>query len=375
MSGAASLSAVFLLLPSQLIVKRIGVQKTVFILAAFQIVCGVIRIATPLFVPTVHTTVYFWLIFVSQMFVSLPLAFVTSLPPQISANWFGAKERSIATSIGALAQLVGLAGGQTSGFAVHDACEFHWLFIGQGIFCCCTGILGFFFRERPPSPPSLSRTESSVQLMSLKAEIVAAFRVRAFIILWIVYGFGVGTFVALWGVLQNVTETVTLAVDVSLLLCGSGIVGAVIGGVLLDRFRMAKTYKILMVIAVTVGSVGLAIFAYSVISKNSHLTLGSAALVGFFMVGMTPVCFEVGQELIFPVSATTSTALLLMFGNLVGLIYVLLFSLLRHDTHLILIIIFSLFGAMSLLLIFFHPVCKRMELEEKKREESNDGIN
>jgi hypothetical protein len=211
--------------------------------------------------------------------------------------------------------------------------------------------------------------------MSLKAEIVAAFRVRAFMILWIVYGFGVGTFVALWGVLQNVTETVTLAVDVSLLLCGSGIIGAVIGGVLLDKFRMAKTYKILMVIAVTVGSAGLAIFAYSVISKNSNLTLGSAALVGFFMVGMTPVCFEVGQELIFPVSATTSTALLLMFGNLVGLIYVLLFSLLRHDTHLILIIIFSLFGAMSLLLIFFHPVCKRMELEEKKREESNDGIN
>lgn len=113
MSGVSGLSAIFLLFPSVWLMKRIGIRKSMFLAALCQLVCGVIRIVVPpLPVPFRSDALYFWTIFVSQCVGAIPNGILAALPAEISSHWFGENERSIATALGALAQLIGIGGGQ-----------------------------------------------------------------------------------------------------------------------------------------------------------------------------------------------------------------------------------------------------------------------
>ena len=370
MSGLASLSGAFLLLPSLVVIKsrRVGLQRAVFGLAVFQMFCGILRIVTALAVSReLNVRLYFWLIFTSQLCVALPVAFLTSLPVQISTNYFGVKERSLATSIGALAQMFGLAAGQTSGYVVTAQCGgFRWLFIGQGIFCVVTGFLGLFLRIRPPSAPTLTSEYENRHVMSLGKELKHIAMTGPMRILLLLYACGMGTFVVLWSSLQEIVPNRDHAVDVSLIICFTGIFGGVVAGVLLDKLRSERTYKVMMLVSAAGGSAGMALFAWSVQSSIEKLTFGSAAILGFFLIGMTPVAFELAQELVYPVSSTTSTAVLLVVGNLVGIGYIIIFSLTKNR-KLDLIIVFGVYALAQLMLIFLQPKCKRMEAERLKQ--------
>lgn len=92
--------------PSIWVLKRIGTRKAVLVTALCQALCGAIRILFSLL--PVSRGVYFWAIFASQFFGALPNALLAALPAEISAHWFGEHERSVATAIGTLAQLVGI---------------------------------------------------------------------------------------------------------------------------------------------------------------------------------------------------------------------------------------------------------------------------
>lgn len=89
------------------------------VVSACNVACGVIRVIVPLL--PIRVEVYFWLIFVSQMIGAVPSSLAAALPSEVSSIFFGEKERSVATSIGAAAQLVGLAGGLAfSGFYIGE---------------------------------------------------------------------------------------------------------------------------------------------------------------------------------------------------------------------------------------------------------------
>ena len=366
MSGTAAVSGAFLLLPSLILIKKIGLQKAIWGLAAFQIFCGILRIVTPLSLTILDSGPYFWLIFASQLCVALPVAFLTSLPVQLSTNYFPASERSLATSIASLAQIFGLAAGQTSGYIITNVNEcprFHWLFVAQGIFCLCTGVLGLFLRARPPSPPTEASKYGDSHEMSLWKELKHLLSVGSMRILLLIYACGMGTFVALWSSLQDIITDPIEAVNVSLIICGTGIVGGIVGGILLDKIQTPNIYKTLMMISALGGCSGMALFAFANYRGGMDaLIMGSSAMIGFFLIGMTPVAFELAQELSFPVSSTTSTAVLLVVGNFVGIIYIVVFSI-RKNRAIDLIIVFSIYAAVQVLLIFMRPILQRKKCE------------
>ena len=47
-----------------------------------------------------------------------------------------------------------------------------------------------------------------------------------------------------------------------------------------------------------------------------------AALIGFFMIGIVPICFNFGGELVYPESEATGSALLTCSANLIGFIVI-----------------------------------------------------
>ncbi len=122
-----------------MVLKRIGIRKAVLVTALCQSVCGAIRILFSL-VP-VSRGVYFWAIFVSQFFGALPNALLAALPAEISSHWFGEHERSVATAIGTLAQLVGIGGKPLSVAVWHLLSSLSSLF---SLLFCLFSLLSFF---------------------------------------------------------------------------------------------------------------------------------------------------------------------------------------------------------------------------------------
>jgi hypothetical protein len=89
-TGVGTVFSVLLMLPILALVKRFGLGKTMVASAICNLVCGAIRIVSPLL--PIDRVVYFWFIFASQtagMFANPPL---TAVVPELSSNWFPASE-------------------------------------------------------------------------------------------------------------------------------------------------------------------------------------------------------------------------------------------------------------------------------------------
>jgi MFS family permease len=99
--------------------------------------------------------------FISQLMLSAAMAFVFPAPPVIAARWFGASERTLATTIGALSNSFGLAIGQIipplliTGNETNTRQRWAILFAVQGVYAVLESFLVFFvLPDGPPTPPS-----------------------------------------------------------------------------------------------------------------------------------------------------------------------------------------------------------------------------
>ena len=69
-------------------------------------------------------------------------------------------------------------------------------------------------------------------------------------------------------------------------------------------------------------------YVFSLLSLSTFVYVGTfgifwldaivAALIGFFMIGIVPICFNFGGELVYPESEATGSALLTCSANLIG---------------------------------------------------------
>lgn len=200
------------------------------------------------------------------------------------------------------------------------------------------------------------------------------FALRSFVLIFIVFACGLGTFLTLWAVMQQLLGTlgtVWFATTISVIMVGAGVVGAAISGLIVDKWR---NYRTVIFIAGPGGIIGLGLFfcgTYWTTTAGVPLIYAGSAVAGFFLIAMTPVVFEAVAEITFPVHEVTSTGLLLMFGNIYGIFFLVAFSVTSSAT-LILFIMLCIYGASFCIMIFWKPVYKRLELEkERKNKEVN----
>lgn len=94
-----------------------------------------------------------------------------------------------------------------------------------------------------------------------------------------------------------------------------GFVGATVGGIFIDKFKRFKALSLVW-------------YAFSLLSLSAFVYVGTfgifwvdavvAALIGFFMIGIVPICFNFGGELVYPESEATGSALLTCSADLIG---------------------------------------------------------
>jgi MFS family permease len=96
-----------------------------------------------------------------------------------------------------------------------------------------------------------------------------------------------------------------------------GILGALILPLLSDRYHKRVPFLVLAVIGATCGLIGLTYIT------NYDLLLVFSFIFGFFLLSAGPLGFQYGAEITYPAPEGTSNGLLLLMGQISGIIFIL----------------------------------------------------
>ena len=205
--------------------------------------------------------------------------------------------------------------------------------------CCLLSVTS----SHPPSPPSrsaeLARAEDTQQLSRGQlgrrylANLRAVFTNKQFLVLFVVLGGAVGFVNAFFTQLSQMMcargyDNVFSGLCGSLLL-GTGFVGAILSGLMVERFgRIEDVAKLFFGLAVLLG------ILIAQLLRESGLRAGVAvsfALFGVFAFGMYPLGLELAVEVTWPVDEAISTAMIFMSGQVQGGVLVIASLLMEAD--------------------------------------------
>ncbi len=259
------------------------------------------------------------LVLLSQIGIAVGQPFVLNSITKVAARWFPINERATAAGLGSLAMYLGIA----AGMALTP-----YLTIKHGlpgmlyIYGVVAMVSAFTFivlaRENPPTPPCLpGQEERALMLDGLKQML----RQRDFIILMVVFFIGLGIFNGVTTWIEDIIRprgfTVVQAGNLGGLMIIGGIIGAVVMPPLSDFFRKRKPFILLALVGAIPGLLGITF------ATSYWLLLVSGFIFGFFVMSAGPIGFQYGAEVTYPAPEGTSNGLLILMGQISGIIFIL----------------------------------------------------
>ena len=157
------------------------------------------------------------------------------------------------------------------------------------------------------------------------------FKSKDFIILFFGFGLALGIFNCLTTLIEQIlctkgyTDEDSGYFGAGMII--SGLVGSLIGGLLLDKTkRFEEISKICFSMsAITSICIALVLMWNNDNSLVYYLTLFSFCVFGFFGLPLLPICMEMSVECVYPIPEATSTGLLFIAGQLVGIVLILIY--------------------------------------------------
>ena len=259
------------------------------------------------------------LVLVAQIVIAIGQPFILNAVTTVAARWFPREERATATGLGSLAIYLGILGGLvlTPHIAIRSGMP--GLLVSYGI-VSLTAMSIFFFliRERPPSPPCPPDQESrSLALDGLTKMI----HQHDFIALMIIFFVGLGAFNAITTWIEEVLNprgfSITQAGNAGGAMIFGGILGALVIPLLSDRYRRRVPFLMIAVLGATVGLIGVTY------AGTYPVLLVASFVFGFFLLSAGPIGFQYGAEITYPAPEGTSNGLLLLMGQISGIIFIL----------------------------------------------------
>ena len=240
----------------------------------------------------------------------------------LSANWFPESERTTATGLSVISQLLGIALGMILTPIFVMIFSFEAMLFIYGL---CSLIIGILFviivRDRPPTSPSIKLTNENI---ILKGGLKLLLFNKLYWILIIIFLVGLGAF----NMVTTYIELIVVPRGLTSIEAGNlggimllgGIVGAIIMSILSDKMRK-RTFLIKISLLITVA-------AFFVISfANNAITLYIFGfLLGFGLLSVGPVLLEYAVDITVPVPEASSNGMLMMVGAVGGIIFILGFE-------------------------------------------------
>jgi MFS family permease len=301
---------IFVSIPASWVIDTFGFRVAVGIGAVLTGMFGLIRgLAAD----------HFTWVFIAQTGIAIGQPFLLNSMTTVAARWFPIRERAIASGLGSLAMYLGIVIGMalTPYLVIHSGIG-STLYI-YGIIAVIGAILFLVFaKDRPPTPACpAGQEERSLVFDGLKNML----RKKDYILLLIIFFFGLGVFNAVATWIEQIVSprgfSITQAGLAGGLMIFGGLTGAVTMSWLSDYYKRRIPFILVALSASCLGLVGITF------TMNYPLLLASSFVLGFFLLSAGPIGFQYGAEIAYPAPEGTSNGLLLLMGQISGIIFIL----------------------------------------------------
>ncbi len=258
------------------------------------------------------------LVLIAQIGIAVGQPFLLNALTKVAAVWFPLRERATATGLGTLAMYTGIVIGMVLTPILVLSSGIASMLTIYGVAALLAGILFLVFsRDRPPTPANPPGMEERSLVFDGMRNML---RMRDFILLMVIFFFGLGVFnsVTTWieDILRPRGFSIVQAGVVGGMMVFAGILGALVLPMLSDRYRRRVPFIILALAAAALGLLGVTFAA------SYALLLLSAFVMGFFLLSAGPIGFQYGAEITYPAPEGTSNGLLLMMGQVSGILFI-----------------------------------------------------
>jgi MFS family permease len=296
-------------IPASWIIDTYGLRVAVGIGAGLMAVFGLLR--------------GFWagnytLVLIAQIGIAIGQPFILNSITTVAARWFPIRERATASGLGSLAMYLGIFLGLIVTPFLRLQFGMAAMLVIYGVLAVAAAVVFFIFaRERPATPPCPPEMEvRSLVFDGFKQ----MFRQKNFILLLVIFFIGLGTFNAVTTWIEDILRpngfTSTQAGVIGGLMIVGGILGALVIPTLSDRMQKRIPFIILALVGATLGLAG-------VTYATSYWLLSlSSFVMGFFLLSAGPIGFQYGAEITHPTPEGTSNGLLILMGQISGIVFI-----------------------------------------------------
>lgn len=258
---------------------------------------------------------------IAQTGLAVAQPFILNSVTKVGAKWFTVNERATVAGLGSLAQYIGIiialavtpiliTETQTGSYNIE---KMLW---NYGILSVAGSVLLLLFmREEPPTPPT---AKEFTERISPVQGISAVFKSRDMQWLLLLFFIGLGIFNAVSTCIDQICQNLTMEQTgmVGGIMLVGGVLGALILPALSDKKRRRKPFMVICIVFMLPGLIGLTFF------KEFIPMLISAFIFGFFIMSAGPIGFQYGAEKSYPAPESTSQGIILLVGQISGIIFV-----------------------------------------------------
>ncbi|MBI9102997.1 MAG: MFS transporter [Spirochaetales bacterium] len=274
----------------------------------------------------------FKIVLIAQLGLAVAQPFILNAVTAVTVRWFPLRERGMAAGLSALAQYLGiiLVMAVTPLMIASSPLDPAY---GSGIdrMLMIYGIAGaagafitlILIKEAPPTPPSSEKIEHKKFSEGIKYILGNKNMILTIILFFI----GLGIFNAVSSMVDSISASLGVRDSdglIGVLMLAGGVLGAVIIPTLSDKFRKRKLFLVICIGGMIPGVLGLS-FA-DVITPTPSAAYGVALtasfILGFFVMSAGPVGFQYAAEVSSPAPESTSQGILLLAGQISGLVFV-----------------------------------------------------
>jgi MFS family permease len=296
-------------IPASWVIDRFGIRLAVGIGAVLTGVFGLLR--------GIAGSNYSLALF-AQIMIAVGQPFILNAITTIAARWFPPDERATASGLSSLSIYIGILAGMLVTPLLFQSFGMSKMLMFFGILSLIPIITFFIFvKERPANAPvSIEPEVRSLMFDGLRD----TFKNGNFLLLLAIFFVGLGAFNAVTTWIEDLLKprgfNVTQAGVTGGMMIIGGIIGAVVMPTLSDKSHKRVPFIFISILGATLGLAGVTY------ASGYFMLLVSSFVLGFFLLSAGPIGFQFGAEITRPVPEGTSNGLLLMMGQISGILFI-----------------------------------------------------
>lgn len=289
----------------------------------------------------------FTIVFISQVVIAFGQPFILGSITKIAARWFSLEERGTASGLGTLSMYLGILLGMILTPILTISYGMKVMLTIYGIAALVTAALFIMLaREHPPTIPCPEgHDERTLMFDGLKTML----RNKDFLLLLVIFFIGLGMFNGVTSWIEVIVRPRGFSISQAGMAGGLMLVGGVLGALVIplisDKIRRRKPFIIMALAGLLPGLAGITF------AQSYWLLLLSGFLFGFFLLSSGPIGFQYGAEITHPAPEGTSNSLLLVMGQISGIVFIFLMDALKSPQGSMTVSLLGLIGLMSLCVI------------------------